>query len=1084
MRKQPFRTGVAMAGSAVLTAGLLGPAANAQETADGPQATGSPAELLISEYVEGSSYNKAVELYNGTGQAVDLAGYRLEVYFNGNTTPNGNFELTGTVAPGDTFVFADEDLAEYADQTTNGSLWNGDDAIVLRDGDAVIDSLGQVGVDPGDQWGSGDTSTQNNTLRRQASVCAGDTDPADAFDPAAEFDGYPEDTFDGLGSHTVTCDGGDDPGPGDAPVLNEFSASTDGTDVEYLEVYGAANTDYSGLTVLQVEGDGSSPNLGTVSSAHDVGSTDGDGFWLGDLSSNTLQNGTLTLLLVDGYTGETVLDEDQDGAVDAPAWDVLVDAVAVTDGDAGDLTYGEPVLAPGYDGLSEAPGGASRIPDGTDTDSASDWVRNDFDLAGIDGHEGTLVEGEAVNTPGAPNTTESDEEPPPGAGACGDPSTMIGDVQGDGDTSPVEGQAVQVEGTVVGDFQQGGFDGYYVQDSGDGDPATSDGVFVYAEGGAEVDTGEQVRVSGTVSEYFEMTQVTATDVAICADGGSGDLPEPVQVELPMDRDDLERYEGMRVTLPQDLAILEYYNYGRFGEIVVGTDRQFQPTAVHEPYSDEAEALAEQNANSRITIDDGRSVQNPDPAIHPDGDDFTLDNTFRGGDLVTNATGVLDYRFDLWRLQPTEGADFTEANQRPEVPEVGGSMTVASFNVLNYFTTLGSRGADTPEELQRQEDKIVAALAEMDADVVGLVEIENNDDEATSTLVDALNDEVGAGTYDYVETGTIGTDAITTALIYKPANVAPEGDFAILDSSVDERFLDEKNRPVLAQTFEEKATGESVTVAVNHLKSKGSSCEDVGDPDDEVQGNCNGVRTDAAEAMVDWLATDPTGTGSDNVLITGDLNAYDKEDPIDALTDGGYTDLVAQFGGEYAYSYVFDGQLGYLDHALANPTLQEKVTGAAIWHSNADEPSLLDYDMTFKQDPQDALYEPNAYRASDHDAVLVGLDLAPADTVAPELEVGVDPETIWPPNHKLRTVTTTVEATDDSGTANVTLVGVTHNGNDRDVEVVSDTEFELRATKGREYTITYEAEDDAGNTTTESVTVVVPHDQGRGQGLRR
>ncbi len=195
--------------------------------------------------------------------------------------------------------------------------------------------------------------------------------------------------------------------------------------------------------------------------------------------------------------------------------------------------------------------------------------------------------------------------------------------------------------------------------------------------------------------------------------------------------------------------------------------------------------------------------------------------------------------------------------------------------------------------------------------------------------------------------------------------------------------------------------------VNHLKSKGSDCNAVGDPDTgDGAGNCNLTRTAAAEALVDWLESDPTGSGDDDFLIIGDLNSYDKEDPIDVLLAGGYTDLVHEFEGEFAYSYVFDGQLGYLDHALAGDGLADEVTGTTVWHINADEPNLLDYDMTFKQPAQDALYEPNAYRSSDHDPVIVGLDVC--DEIAPEIEVSVTPDELWPPNHRYRTVQATVD----------------------------------------------------------------------------
>jgi uncharacterized protein len=386
------------------------------------------------------------------------------------------------------------------------------------------------------------------------------------------------------------------------------------------------------------------------------------------------------------------------------------------------------------------------------------------------------------------------------------------------------------------------------------------------------------------------------------------LPAATEFSIPADPEEYESLEGMLVTLPQSLAILETFEYARYGTIDVGVDRQMTPTAVVEPGSPEFDALEAQNLAERITIDDGRFVQNPDPAIHPNGDEFTLTNSFRGGDLVTNLTGILDHRRDgtdnstiRWRVQPTEGADFQAVNLRAEngVPEVGGTTKVASFNVLNYFTTLNSRGANDAEEFERQESKIVAAIAEIDADIVGLIEIENNGDTAVGALVEAINAEVGEGTYDFISTGVLGTDVITTALIYKPAEVAPLGDHQVLDETVDPRFNTDLNRPALAQTFIDLEAGGEVTVVVNHLKSKGSAC--AGDPDlGDGAGNCNVTRTLAAQALADWLAGDPTGQGAGNEIIMGDLNSYDKEDPIDALRAAGYTDLLFEYEGEEAY----------------------------------------------------------------------------------------------------------------------------------------------------------------------------------------
>jgi predicted extracellular nuclease len=223
---------------------------------------------------------------------------------------------------------------------------------------------------------------------------------------------------------------------------------------------------------------------------------------------------------------------------------------------------------------------------------------------------------------------------------------------------------------------------------------------------------------------------------------------------------------------------------------------------------------------------------------------------------------------------------------------------------------------------------------------------------------------------------VGTDEIRVGIIYQPAVVVPVGQHAIIDSSVDPRFIDTKNRPSLAQTFDLVSSGARFTVVVNHLKSKGSACDDVGDPDiGDGQGNCNVTRTMAAEALVDWLTTDPTGSGDPDVLLIGDMNSYAMEDPIAAFRNAGYTDTIAAFVGDEAYTYVFQGQSGYLDHALATSTLNAQVNGVTQWHINADEPIALDYNVEFKTaNHVTTLYAPDAYRSSDHDPVLVGLDL--------------------------------------------------------------------------------------------------------------
>jgi predicted extracellular nuclease len=324
-----------------------------------------------------------------------------------------------------------------------------------------------------------------------------------------------------------------------------------------------------------------------------------------------------------------------------------------------------------------------------------------------------------------------------------------------------------------------------------------------------------------------------------------------------------------------------------------------------------------------------------------------------------------------------------------MPEVAGSLRVATFNVNNYFSTVDSgrpicgpagesncRGADSDEELDRQLRKIVTVLEMMDSDIVALVELENNARASLQTIVDALNASTDTATYSFIDAGTIGNDAIKVGLIFQPGQVRAVGDFALLDSSVDVRFDDERHRPVLAQTFESVSDGERLTVLALHLKSKGSSCETDGDPDiGDGQGNCSATRSLAAAAMVDWIATDPTSSGDDDFLVIGDFNTHTMGEALTILESAAYTDVAVDHIGDGAYSFEFDGQFGALDHAMASPSLAGKVVDAVEWHINADEARLHDYNLDFARNP--ALFDPaTPYRASDHDPLIIGIGPPP------------------------------------------------------------------------------------------------------------
>lgn len=597
--------------------------------------------------------------------------------------------------------------------------------------------------------------------------------------------------------------------------------------------------------------------------------------------------------------------------------------------------------------------------------------------------------------------------PPPPDGTA---VTAIHDIQGDGATSPLDGQLVIVTGIVTGDFQEDDADsrrnlgGFYVQSTPDADFATSDGVFVFDgdNPAVDVEVGDVVRVEGVVNEYFGETQITASSISV---SGAGALI-PVSVNLPAAATisnsddaliaDLERYEGMLIRFAQTLTVTDVRELERFGEIVLAEGgRQYQFTNRNAPNVAGYDSYRTHVASRRLLLDDGLRISNASPIRYLTAGGAP-DYSIRVGDQITGLTGVLRFSrgsgpngTESYRLMPTIDPQFDAMNPRPGAPAVNGAMKVVSFNALSFFAGIDAgqavcgpsanencRGADSAQELNRQLEKMVTTLRLLDADVVGLIELENNASDSLQLIIDGLNTELGAGVYAFVDTGTIGDDAIKTGFIYKPASVALAGTAAILDSVADVRFDDTKNRPALAQTFEQMSNGARLTVVINHLKSKGSSCDADGDPNrGDGQGNCNATRTAAATALADWLTTDPTASNDADFLIIGDLNAYLFEDPLAALKSAGYTNLVESATGIDAYSFVFDGQSGALDHALASASLTPQVAGVVEWHINADEPRVLDYNLEFNRDPN--LFDGSIpYRTSDHDPLLIGLDLTP------------------------------------------------------------------------------------------------------------
>ena len=596
----------------------------------------------------------------------------------------------------------------------------------------------------------------------------------------------------------------------------------------------------------------------------------------------------------------------------------------------------------------------------------------------------------------------NDTQPPSSGGA-----TSVGAIQGTGRTSPLEGQTVTVTGVVTGDFQEDDGDtrrnlrGFYIQGTPDGEVETSDGVFVFDGSNPSVDVnpGDRVEVRGTVNEYFGETQIEADSVTITGTGSVQpavlSLPYPVST-TNSDGEyiaDLERFEGMLVEFAGTLAVTDLWTLGRFGEVMLAAgERLFQFTNDNAPDVAGYAAHWDRVGRSTVVLDDGLRSENPSE-IHYLGAGASPDYSIRLGDTLSGLTGNLRYSrgaggngAENWRLEPTTDPVFQSRNPRPESPGIDGSLHVVGFNVLNFFTTIDQgqddcgpranavcRGADSNAELARQREKLVTALLHSGGDILGLTELQNNSSGSLRVLVDAMNAREGGDDFAYIDTGIIHTDVIKAGIVYRRSSVTPIGDFVLLDRGVDSRYNDDRNRPSLAQAFATNAGGARLSVVVSHLKSKGSSCDADGDPNTgDGQGNCNLTRVNAAVALADWIETDPTGSGDPDYLLIGDMNAYYREDPIEAFRNAGLVDLLANQAAPY--SYVYQGQSGAYDYAFATTELASQVRGAAEWHINVDEAPVLDYNLEYGRDP--ALFDADSpFRSSDHDPVVVGLDLS-------------------------------------------------------------------------------------------------------------
>ncbi len=560
------------------------------------------------------------------------------------------------------------------------------------------------------------------------------------------------------------------------------------------------------------------------------------------------------------------------------------------------------------------------------------------------------------------------------AAPAGGPRT-IGEVQGSGPRSPLEGQTVTVEGVVVAAFE--GLGGAFVQsETGDGDPATSEGLFLDLDAlpaAGRPRAGDRLRATGIVTESGQgEATLTTLQVRTIEALGQGEVAATTIAEAPAAVADWERHEGMRLDIAAPLTVSGNDGLERFGELTASFGgRLYAPTELAPPGA-EAQAIAADNARRALRLDDGVAEQNPKaiawlPA--PLSDAAPL----RTGSTVTGVQGVLDQRYGSYRLQLTAKIGAIGQAPRPAAPTVAGDRRIAGFNVLNLFNGDGrgggfptERGAKSAAEYARQQAKLVAVVQALDPDLAALMELENDGygpESSIAQFVAALNAAGPHRDWRFVDTGEgPGTNPIRVGIVYRGSRFTAVGAPVTLAEGP---FADRSRAP-LVQAFRAGA-GPVFVVAANHFKSKG--CGDAAGPDaDQGDGQAcyNAARVESARRLHDWLATDPTGTGATGALVIGDLNAHAQEDPLRLLRAQGWQDAFVLAGADRPYSYVWAGQSARLDHALLDAGLAARLRGAAEWHNNSDEAGVFDY-------RRDAPASP--WRASDHDPMLLGLDLA-------------------------------------------------------------------------------------------------------------
>jgi predicted extracellular nuclease len=746
---------------------------------------------------------------------------------------------------------------------------------------------------------------------------------------------------------------------GDPVLINEVLASHSGTDdTEYVELFGIPGTGLSGLSLIVVESD--TGIAGTIDRRfdfkpfHQIGA---NGFFLigncgglpanygvtpdSSLFTNYLENSSFTIALVETSSlsgGEGTL---------VTGSEVVRDTVALNDGDPGDtFFFGAPVIGP--DGTF-FPAGARRVIDGVDTDTVADWVLSDFFL-------------------GPDNT-------PTGGGldGCAAIELTIPEIQGDGQYSPYEGEVVTTTG-VVTLISANGADMWIQDPIGDGDPATSDGIFVDDRNILDPlpEVGDLIRITATVEEQqfgnnLPLTRLNNPEFEEFEIISSGNpLPKPVRLKnlpnesIPDGIDFWEPLEGMLVKVKNGRVVAPTSRFGEFGFL---TKKDAKP---HSGYFPQTKQILLRSLGPNM-VD-----YNPERIVV---DDASLEKPIivRPGDVVRKLVGVVDYTFGMYKLQPVKYK--VKTHKIPKAPaskrsHVKGKTVITTFNVENLFDLLDEPGKDdegstpTPEELETQLAKLALAIeVELQLpEIIVVQEVENTS--ILQELGNRVNTATGAN-YMAVSFETSDGRGIEVGFLWDDDRVALLHAFQMSGPDVEAAFgpsSPSPGREPLVGIFDVK--GCEITIIGNHFKSKGG--------DDPLYGvnqppiRITEVQRKAQARVVrdfvnDLFVADPDAL----VMVIGDLNDFQFGEPGEgpdhpiAILEGGpgeipLINLVNFEKKAEKYSFIFDANSQVLDHMLVSPALHRFFGGADFLHFNASFPADL------SDDPKTPL------RASDHD----------------------------------------------------------------------------------------------------------------------